>query len=152
VRRRAWTSTRTLFIALSHWTTPPGPPRRFSTWFFAGAAGAGDVTVDGGEISDHAWHTPEEALTARAEGRIELAPPTYVTVLELLPHRRINDVLAVHHGRDLPVFEPRIVQVEGGMCCLYSGDAGFASGDATLTGARHRLVMLGSDWRYERDL
>jgi 8-oxo-dGTP pyrophosphatase MutT (NUDIX family) len=139
-------------VALSHWTTPPGPPRRFSTWFFVGAAGAGDVRVDGGEISDHAWHTPDEALAARADGRIELAPPTFVTMFELLPHRRITDALAALKGRDVPVFEPRVVQVEGGMCCLYAGDAGFESGDATLTGARHRLVMSTSDWRYERDL
>lgn len=138
-------------VAFSHWTTPPGPPRRFSTWFFVGAAGAEDVVVDGGEISDHAWHTPEEALTARAEGRIELAPPTFVTVLELCAHGRIADVLDALRARELPVFEPRIVRVEGGMCCLYDGDAGFETSDATSEGARHRLVMTGSDWRYERD-
>ena len=59
-------------VAFSHWTTPPGPPRRFSTWFFIGVAGAEDVVVDGGEISDHAWHTPEEALR-RARGRPDRA-------------------------------------------------------------------------------
>jgi 8-oxo-dGTP pyrophosphatase MutT (NUDIX family) len=137
-------------VPFAHWTTPPGPPRRFSTWFFVGAAGDGDVTVDGGEISDHAWHSPEEAIAGRAEGRIELAPPTYVSVLELLPHRRISSVLDAIRGRELPVFEPRIVPVEGGMCCLYAGDAGFDAGDATLDGARHRLLMVESDWRYER--
>ena len=138
-------------VAFSHWTTPPGPPRRFSTWFFIGVAGAEDVVVDGGEISDHAWHTPQEALAGRAEGRIELAPPTFVTVLELRAHGRIADVLEALQHRELPVFEPRIVPVEGGMCCLYAGDAGFEARDATTEGARHRLVMVGSDWRYERE-
>jgi 8-oxo-dGTP pyrophosphatase MutT (NUDIX family) len=139
-------------VAFSHWTTPPGPPRRFSTWFFVGTAGAEEVVVDGGEISDHAWHTPQEALDARAQGLIELAPPTFVTVLELLAHDAIADVHDALRGRDLPVFEPRIVPVEGGMCCLYTGDAGLEASDASSEGARHRLVMVGSDWRYEREL
>ena len=138
-------------VAFSHWTTPPGPPRRFSTWFFVGAASEGEVTVDGGEISDHAWHTPEEAIAGRAEGRIELAPPTYVSVLELLPHRTIADAIGALSARELPVFVPRIVPVEGGMCCLYEGDAGFDASDATIEGSRHRLVMVGSDWTYERE-
>ena len=139
-------------VSFSHWTTPPGPPRRFSTWFFIGVAGTEDVIVDGDEISEHAWHTPDEALAARAEGQIELAPPTFVTVLELRAYRRIADVLDALRDRELPVFEPRIVPVEGGMCCLYAGDAGFEARDATSEGPRHRLVMVGSDWRYEREL
>src|SRR3954447_7045124 len=35
-------------VPFSHWTTPPGPPRRFATWFFLAPVGDGDVTTDGG--------------------------------------------------------------------------------------------------------
>ncbi|QEC50714.1 NUDIX domain-containing protein [Baekduia soli] len=135
---------------LSHWTTPEGRPRRFSTWFFVGAAGDEAVSVDGGEIDDHAWHTPDAALAEQAADRIELPPPTFVTLTTLRGHRRIDDVLADVQGREPPVFEPRIVAVPGGECALYPGDAGWATTDPDVPGSRHRLLTVAGGWRYLR--
>src|SRR5262245_55000958 len=47
-----------LLIPLSHWTPPPQAPKRFLTWFFLAPADAGPVTIDEGEIHDHAWVRP----------------------------------------------------------------------------------------------
>ena len=47
----------------SRWITPVGSPKRFDTYFYLAKAPAGAVvTVDGGEIVDHVWITPERAL------------------------------------------------------------------------------------------
>jgi hypothetical protein len=32
---------------------------------------------------------------------------------------------------------------------LWHGDAGYATGDPDVPGARHRLVMEGEDWRLD---
>ena len=45
-------------VWFSHWTPPPIAPKRFGTWFFAAPAPAGEITIDGGEIHDHAWMAP----------------------------------------------------------------------------------------------
>ena len=34
---------------------------------------------------------------------------------------------------------------------LYHGDAGHPSGDATVPGPRHRLVLHADGWHYDRD-
>lgn len=134
----------------SHWTTPEGRPRRFSTWFFVTSADAATVRVDGGEIHDHAWLTPDAALRDRAAGRIELPAPTFVTLTELQLHRESDSVLEHARSREPPVFEPRVVAIDGGACALYPGDAGWSTTDPTHTGERHRLLMLDGGWEYQR--
>ncbi|HYF24863.1 MAG TPA: NUDIX hydrolase [Baekduia sp.] len=135
-------------VALSHWTTPEGRPRRFATWFFLGRAGTGTVAVDGGEIHDHAWWTPGAALAEQAAGRIELPPPTFVTLTALRAHASLTEALDAARAREPQVFVPRPVAIDGGMCALYPGDAGWESGDPARPGARHRLLLLAGGWRY----
>src|SRR5205085_686165 len=66
------------FVTLAHWMPPPEAPRRFSTWFFVAEAPADcEVTIDGHEIHEHVWITPEAALDRHADGEIELAPPPW---------------------------------------------------------------------------
>lgn len=138
-------------LPFSHWTTPVGPPRRFATWFFAAAAGAGDaVVVDGGEIHDHAWLSPAAALDERAAGRIELPPPTFVTLTTLREDRTAAEVLDRVRATPPPVYVPRIVAEPGGASALYPGDAGWEASDPAAAGARHRLVMREDGWRYLR--
>ena len=41
---------------------------------------------------------------------------------------------------------------DGYNIALYAGDAGYEVGDASLPGARNRLLMGEGDWVYERDV
>jgi 8-oxo-dGTP pyrophosphatase MutT (NUDIX family) len=138
-------------VPLSHWTTPEGQPRRFATWFYVAAAGRDEVRVDGGEIHEHRWASPAQALAAQRAGEIELPPPTFVTLAALAPHRSLRAALTAAAAERPLVYLPRIVKADAGMASLYPGDAGWDARDAGIPGARHRLLFLASGWRYLRE-
>jgi 8-oxo-dGTP pyrophosphatase MutT (NUDIX family) len=138
-------------VPFSHWTPPPITPRRFLTWFFLAGAPGGDVVVDQGEILDHAWMSPTEALERRDAKDIELAPPTFVSLFELARWSSVDEALGAVGARAPERFSTRISVQDGGPVALWHGDAGYDAGDASLPGSRHRLSMSGEGWRYERD-
>lgn len=138
-------------VPISHWTPPPQTPKRFSTWFFVAPAPAGTVTVDDGEIHEHRWVSPGAALGQRDAGEIELAPPTWITLHTLATHATVAAAVAAAAGRDPDVFVTRFGATDDGLVTMWAGDAGYETSDPTVAGARHRLVMADSAWRYERD-
>lgn len=138
-------------VMVSRWVTPVQLPKRFDTWFFAGPAGEAEVAVDGGEIHEHCWLSPAAALAAQRAGRIELPPPTFVTITAISAYRRADDALAGLRRREPELFEPRLFPIAGGAVTLYAGDAGYEDGEIERPGARHRLWILEDGWRYERD-
>jgi 8-oxo-dGTP pyrophosphatase MutT (NUDIX family) len=141
----------TELVPFARWTTPEGRSRRFRTWFFAARAPSGSVSADGGEISDSRFYAPALALSARERGELVLPAPTFVTVVELLRYRSVIAALEAFAGRPVQPFTPRPKPVKNGICSLYEGDAGWEASDPDRPGARHRLWMLESGWRYERD-
>jgi 8-oxo-dGTP pyrophosphatase MutT (NUDIX family) len=140
-------------VYYSHWTTPPVMPKRFATWFFVVRAPVEDaVTVDGGEIDDHLWVRPQEALERQRRGEIELMPPTFVTLVELAACSDVADALARAAGREPPVYEPHFVMRPGEhTVSIYAGDDGYESSDPGVLGRRHRMVMAPGDWQYHND-
>jgi 8-oxo-dGTP pyrophosphatase MutT (NUDIX family) len=136
-------------VFISHWTTPEGRPERFSTWFFVAAARDGVVRIDGGEIHAHRWARPDHALAAQRNGEIELPPPTFVTLTKLSAYRTTSVALSAFVQSCPESFAPRNHKVPSGVCSLYAEDAGYADGNVTRPGRRHRLWMLASGWRYE---
>ncbi|MPY94212.1 MAG: NUDIX domain-containing protein [Acidimicrobiia bacterium] len=134
----------------SHWTTPPGRPRRFATWFFLATAPDGDVATDGSEIDDHRWFTPAEALDARQAGEIELPPPTFVSLTRLGACRSAADALAQLDSYPYLRFNPKLTKVDGGMLTFYEGDAAYEDHSrAEQASPRHRLRATKVEWRYE---
>lgn len=139
-------------VPMAHWTTPPGRPRRFRTWFFLTEAPRDRVRVDGGEIRDHRWLRPEAALEAHAEGRMRLPPPTYVTLVRLAHHGSAAEALDAWRARPVEWFTPRPRAMDDGHCSLYEGDVAYDGGGLDAPGPRHRLWMVRGGWRYERVL
>lgn len=138
-------------VVVSHWTTPLGRPRRFSTWFFAvDVESAAEVVVDGGEIREHRWMRPADALAARARGELELPAPTFVTLSLLQDFASAEDALAYYRAHEPPTYLPKLHLHPDGELTLYHGDAAYEEGDLERVGPRHRLHMLRSGWRYER--
>jgi 8-oxo-dGTP pyrophosphatase MutT (NUDIX family) len=141
-----------VLVPISHWTTPEGRSRRFATWFFAAAAGPGEVRIDGGEILAHRWLAAAAALDARARGEIVLPPPTFVTLSLLVGAVSVEAVLAQFAGRAPETILPKPVPVADGICSLYPGDAGYETLDPERPGTRNRLWIREAGWRYEREL
>lgn len=139
-------------VPWSHWVTPPGPPRRFATWFFVAAeAEVEDVVVDGGEIHAADWVTPAAAFERFAAREMDLAPPTWLTLRQVAEQGSVDAVLAHAAAHDELRYEPRIGRdASGALVSLYQGDAGWPTGDATVTGARHRLIWSEAGYRFER--
>ena len=139
-------------VPFAHWMPPPEAPKRFSTWFFIGRAPLdGAVTIDGGEIHDHAWLPPAGALERRDAGELELAPPTWVTLHRLAEYDGVDAAIAEAEASDPDFFVTHVARVEGGMAALWAGDAGYEARDASVPGPRHRLLMVEGAWRYEHD-
>ena len=108
------------------------------------------VTVDMGEIRDHRWLQPADAIARRDAEEIELAPPTWVTLHRLARAPNVAAAIADARATEPEFFETHIARVEGGAAALWEGDAGYESNDADAPGPRHRLWMLPAGWRYER--
>ena len=145
-------------IPYSQWCPPPESPKRFLTWFFVVAApAAGEVTVDGGEITEHEWVRPAEAIAARDEGRIGLLPPTWLTLWDLARHPDTASVLAATCAAAPPYFETHIGflgrpedAAKQDVVAMWEGDAGYETRDPLVPGPRHRLRMGEPPWQYER--
>jgi 8-oxo-dGTP pyrophosphatase MutT (NUDIX family) len=137
-------------VALSHWVPPAQAPRRYATWFFIARAPEGaDVTVDGGEIHEHGWWAPADALARRDRGEIEIAPPTWMTLWTLAAAGDVASALAEARAQDPQRFETHMASTEGGAVALWQGDAGYDDGDVGRPGARRRLWLVADGWRYE---
>jgi 8-oxo-dGTP pyrophosphatase MutT (NUDIX family) len=144
-------------VVWSHWEPPqaaamtaPGPRRRFSTWFFAAEAPDGEVFVDMGEIHEHAWMSPAQAMERRQEGIIELVPPTWITLWQLSHHETVAG--ALESGRLAQPGEFHTRPIPGTpMTLAWAGDCSYETGDPAAEGPRHRLVMDPAGWRYECD-
>jgi 8-oxo-dGTP pyrophosphatase MutT (NUDIX family) len=139
-------------VPFSHWTTPPGPPRRFATWFFLARATGEGVQVDGEETLAHRWITPRAAIEARARGEIEIPPPTYATLAKVARFPDVQSALARARCEAIIRYAPRILPVEAGTVSLYEGDVAYEGGDLDRPGPRRRMYRVASGWRYEDDV
>jgi 8-oxo-dGTP pyrophosphatase MutT (NUDIX family) len=136
---------------IAHWLPPALAPKRFATYFFVAPAPAGAVTIDGGEIHDEAWMRPADALTRRDALEIELAPPTWVTLHDMVAFDTVDALMADAHAREPVFYETHMGKGEAGMFALWEGDAAYESGDADAPGPRHRLLMTrDGTWTLER--
>ena len=139
-------------VPFAHWTPPVSglAQKRYATWFFLAPAPAGAVTIDGGEIHDHRWLAPQDALDRRDRGEVELAPPTWVTLWRLARAGTVEAALDEARSTPPERFVTALGSSPEGLVCMWHGDAGYESGDPDAAGPRHRLLMANDRWRYER--
>ena len=138
----------------SHWTTPEGAKRRYSTWFFlAVLEDHQEIQVDGGEIAAHRWLRPEQAFAEirDTDNVFRLMPPTFVSLADLAGHDCCATAEAAVRGREPFLYAPRMVMLEGGICFLYAGDAGYEDGCENASGPRHRTYMINYQLEYIRE-
>ena len=137
-------------VLLSHWTTPVGEPRRFSTWIYAAPLAADtEVVIDGSEIHDHRWFGVREAAMEHEAGRLSMLPPTYITLQRLTQYDNLAAMIAVERHSPAPEVFPVFASDGDQVLVMFRGDAGYDSADGEQPGARHRAVLEGQRWRYQ---
>lgn len=97
-------------VPRAHWVTPAFEKRRYDTWIFAAAMPVGqDAVGDSGETDHDAWVLPRSLLTAYAEGRAVMLPPTVVMLEQLAEFATVADFLADRPA--LTVVSPELVDL-----------------------------------------
>ena len=132
------------FSWFAHWTPPASTPVRFATWFFIAHAPKIEeaVQVDGGEITDHAWISPSQALERHAQEEIDLAPPTWVTLYQMKQFASSQEALDHFKNSDARFYETHLGKgADGTRIAMWKGDAGYENYNGEAEGESHRLVM-----------
>lgn len=137
-------------MLLSHWTTPVGEPRRFSTWIYAAPLAADiEVKIDGSEIHEHRWLGVQEAAAEHEAGRLSMLPPTYFTLQRLSRYNTVAQMVAAERYSPAPQVFPVFATDGDQILVMFGGDAGYDSADGSMPGARHRAVLADEYWHYQ---
>lgn len=100
-------------VKFSQWITPRQVEIRFDTHFFVAHLPEGaTVTIDGSEIVDHRWYTPQAALEAHRADKLELVFPTVKHLEQLAAFGSARELVDYAGSRDVEPVEPRVL-IEG---------------------------------------
>ncbi len=91
--------------AVGHWVTPPGPPRRYDTRFFAACVSERDAMTarpDGTEVVALTWQRPVEVAAALERGELAAMGPTRAFVEALCRHEGVDGVFAAARAHRPP--------------------------------------------------
>ena len=110
---------------VARFITPVGPPRRFDARFFVARTPPNqEPSHDEGEIVNHAWFRPADALARWRDGEMEIMSPTVRMLACLARYRAADQVLAVAKRR-LPYQRVRVDDPSGEYRVLLPGEAGY---------------------------
>ncbi len=141
------------FTWFAHWTPPASTEKRFATWFFLTNTDTDHaINIDEKENQGHQWVNPADALQQHANGGIDLAPPTWVSLYHLSQFDTVKQALNKLDEQPPRYYQTRVVEnQDGSRVALWDGDAGYPEWDAAATGARHRLTMRKAGYEFEHD-
>jgi 8-oxo-dGTP pyrophosphatase MutT (NUDIX family) len=113
-------------VKFSRWITPAQVQIRFDTHFFLAPLPAGQQpAVDGEEVVELGWFTPQAALDAHAAKEIVLVFPTIKHLEQLSAFATVDELLSYARERDVQPVEPKVL-LEGEVArVLLPGDPGY---------------------------
>jgi 8-oxo-dGTP pyrophosphatase MutT (NUDIX family) len=113
-------------VKFSRWITPAQVQIRFDTHFFlARLPDRQRPAVDGEEVVELGWFTPDAALQAHRDGDIALVFPTIKHLEQLSGFQAVDDLLGHARQRDVQPVEPKVL-LEGEVArVLLPGDPGY---------------------------
>jgi hypothetical protein len=108
-----------------------------------------DIEVDGGEIDDHQWIRPADAIRRRETGELAIIPPTWLTLHQLAGYPNAADAVEAVARSTPRLWVTRLVTAaDGTRATVWAPDAAHQSGDLDTPGPRNRLLMAADGWRY----
>jgi 8-oxo-dGTP pyrophosphatase MutT (NUDIX family) len=113
-------------VKFSRWITPAQVQIRFDTHFFLAPSPPGqEPKVDGEEVVDLGWFTPQAALDAHAAQEIVLVFPTIKHLEQLSSFASVEQLLSYARRQDVQPVEPKVV-LEGEVArVLLPGEPGY---------------------------
>lgn len=97
-------------VAFSRWITPAVVKIRYDTWFFLASVPEGaEPTIDGQEVVDARWYTPDAALAASREHEIMLVFPTIKHLEQLAFFGSADQLLRHARASTVSAVQPRVV-------------------------------------------
>jgi 8-oxo-dGTP pyrophosphatase MutT (NUDIX family) len=113
-------------VAFSRWITPAVVRIRYDTWFYLATAPDGaQPRVDGREMVDARWFSPQEALRASRAGEIMLVFPT-IKHLEQLSSFTSTQALVDHaRTRTVTPVQPRVIGTGETARIVLPGEPGY---------------------------
>jgi 8-oxo-dGTP pyrophosphatase MutT (NUDIX family) len=110
----------------SRWITPKQPSvtnKRFDTRFFVAAVPNGQIARhDDHEATESVWLRPRAALEQYWEGRIEMAPPQIMSLVQLARHPQVHSILEAARQQRPALIAPEPFDDEGCRVICYPGD------------------------------
>jgi 8-oxo-dGTP pyrophosphatase MutT (NUDIX family) len=96
-------------VPFARWITPPEVKIRFDAWFYLAHAPAGaEPSVDGEEVVDWGWYSPQAALAANATGAVHLAFPTIRQLQQLSVFDSATALIEHARRTEVTLVEPRL--------------------------------------------
>jgi 8-oxo-dGTP pyrophosphatase MutT (NUDIX family) len=113
-------------VKFSRWITPAQVQIRFDTHFFLAPLPPGQQpAVDGQEVVELGWFTPQAALDAHAAQRIVLVFPTIKHLEQLSAFATVDELLSYARDQDVQPVEPKVL-LEGEVArVLLPGEPGY---------------------------
>jgi 8-oxo-dGTP pyrophosphatase MutT (NUDIX family) len=97
-------------LPFSRWITPAQVTIRFDTWFFLAAMPPDQAPeVDGAEVVEARWYTPQQALDAGHSGEIVLVFPTIKHLEQLSSFESVQSLLEHARTREIRPVQPRVL-------------------------------------------
>jgi glyoxylase-like metal-dependent hydrolase (beta-lactamase superfamily II)/8-oxo-dGTP pyrophosphatase MutT (NUDIX family) len=124
---RGWVLRADLLRPWANWITPEGRTRRYDTHFFVAELPAGQrADANNSEVRAGGWRRPADALADWKADRIELLPPTWVTLEQLAEHADVATALAASETRTITPLIPKVRREGGRLVVTLPGEPGYA--------------------------
>ncbi|WP_157421546.1 NUDIX hydrolase [Agromyces sp. Leaf222] len=147
-------------VPFSHWTPPPGSPKRLRTWFFAARMPEGELVLAPDEVVRAEWFRPIDVLERHAADGMTLWPPTWVTVHGLTDAASVDEALAARAAGEVRPYVSRYS--DDRTAVIWQEDEAFdgerpdthavPDGAPEAPGAQHRLNVGSLPWVYTNTL
>jgi 8-oxo-dGTP pyrophosphatase MutT (NUDIX family) len=113
-------------VKFSRWITPAEVVIRFDTHFFLATLPDGqEPRIDGEEIVDEGWFTPQGALDAHGRSEIMLVFPTIKHLEQLSGFASAEAVLDHARGREVLPVQPKVIMSGEVARVVLPGEAGY---------------------------